>query len=74
MNMYVGFNINISEGVIPNSTSTIANSISIEVFNFLNYLKSKYGTNGTGIKITDIDNIGINIVSNNMYYNNGGNK
>ena len=66
--LYVGFNVNISEGTIPGN-NTIGNNISIEVFNFLSYLKSKYGAAGNGI--TDINGISINIVPN-MCYNNGG--
>ncbi len=69
--LYVGFNVNISEGF---NGSNISNDISVEVFNFLNYLRSKYGVVGVGIsRITDINGISINIVPN-MYYNNGGNK
>jgi hypothetical protein len=63
--LYVGFNVNISEGF---NGSNISNNISVEVFNFLNYLRSKYGTEA-GSRITDINGISINIVPN-MYYNN----
>ena len=65
--LYVGFNVNISDRISPGNA--ITNNISIEVFNFLSYLKSKYGAAGNGI--TDINGININIVPN-MYYNNGG--
>ena len=61
--LYIGFNVNISSPVVGNND--ISNDISIEVFNFINYLKAKYGNNGLNNrgKITDINRVILNIVS-----------